>query len=351
MFLESLRGTVRRVRRLRQPAESTAESDEDPSHRSSESIPADSPGPLDAKRARALLASDSVADHRRAVEWLIGIPELSRTEADAFVSTFRRTIAEGDPTRRHLATRGLRAVHSHHPEAVVPTVGELVEGLSAFNLVVRRETVRTLTAILQSDPGRSGAVYASLGGHSPGPREAAFRVLVEVAETVPAVLQPISPAIRREIAAAEIDRTLLARAVEHLAAEDPHVDLELVELLLDWLPARDPAVEAAVLQAVIQRPAWPESIAEEALAHLLSGLAAGGLDDSRAGARWVLATLETHPDLVETVRRWGTDRPGPERRRVAVRLDEAAGSVDPSVLAALSLEDDPFYSLLDPSRG
>lgn len=295
---------------------------------------------LSVEEIRMLLESDRLAAHRRAIGWIVSVPALSPAEAETLVSALTANLNRQDPFKKRIAMRGLRAVYTFRPDVVAVEIGSIVRGFEDYHSSVRRETIETTAAILADQPALAGSIYPLLESGTPVHRDMALAALVEAARSQPVVLRPVVPAIQREIERNELARDTLARAVQILAEADPHFEEGLVSGLIAWQPFDQSSVEAAVLETILARTDWSPTIRPELVHLVLDGLADAPGPDPVA-AEWLVTTIERDAAIGSTVAEWAADRPRPECRRILARVDEATERVDPTLVAWLSLGDDP----------
>lgn len=295
---------------------------------------------LDATTALDLLETNDLAAHRRAVSWLVGVDELTANGAGTLLETCLGNLRSQDHFQKRIAMRSIRALYRRHPDLVADAVPAFLHAFADYHAAVREETVKTVAAIIADRPALAGAVYGQLLRDSPDHREPVWRALLEADR--PVVFLPLVPAMHRELGRDRVADATVDRAVATYldAADAPDTSLVTRALERHRAGARFP--HRALLAAVVARCDWDAETVDAAIPPVLECLARRE-EGFGAGARW-LQDCRDRPAWDEGISDWAADAPQTDRRRVAVRVQEAFGSVDPDLLAALALEDDPFYS-------
>ena len=300
----------------------------------------DDPATWGADELSARLTDGDLEAHRRVIGSLVGRESVSEDEARRLATVLCDNLEGVSHFKIRLAIRGLRAIHEHHPVIVHEHIDQIVRGFVSYRFPIRRETARTVEAMLTEEPSLAGAVYPLLTTPV-DQRKMVLTAIVEAATVHPEILHPIVPALEGEIHRDELPRPLLARAVRSITESHAAIAEDLLTETIEWVPADDAILDREIVLAIAHRDVMEDADQERMIRAILGILAADRVGEPEP-ARWLATALDRDPDLGRIVAEWAQDRPRRSRRLVLARIDEVAASVDEPLVEWLSLTDDPI---------
>ena len=302
------------------------------------------PGAWDVESIRVLLESGDSNARRRALGWVIATPHLSEQEASDVTTVFIEFFLQEQGLERRVSIRALREIHRHYPSVVEKEITALATGLNAYHAGVRRETGRLLATLIEQQPALAGTVYPYLVEDGREHRQSALECLLLAAQSQPVVLFPIQPAIKREIERGFVSKYIIAECVGILAKNDPTFDPGLVQHLLAWYPADTARLEASIVDALTSRTDWSSDLRRQVIPIVLRGLATATVRDEHQTSHWLTGLPFDTPGVAEECEAWAAEHPVTARRRVAVTVHEATGTIPRKLLELLLLDNDPILA-------
>lgn len=294
--------------------------------------------PIEAANLLEAFEAPDEATRERALGHLVGIPHLPRSVAKPLIpilleqaegsgtSPHRQQLPGPDaatPGARRTSYRALEEVIAHHPDLVLPHIERISRGLAAYRRYVREACAKTMRRLFRRSPYRTPVAYRFLDHDRPEVRTTALELVIEIGDTHPVVLAPLSTYLLEQVEKDSTDRALLATALERLGRWDPSALRATGTILLTWLPAADRGIETATVHALLSFDPMDGELAAELAVSLLEYLPRAQDHERERIVDRMLELLDRHPDIAPAIREWAREQSSPTRQRIRAWFDEA----------------------------